>query len=156
MIPKSGTGTITAETPSKTSSMVFVRKLPPKSAKNVSLGPGLWTYVLAERLRSGEYLQPFTPIPGATTWSSTKAASVLSNIILQVGKVWAILENTEMSRSRGVGVHLAFLAPPVGADEPAQGKKAEIAAPEVGRLLGLREPFEDRTRVRLQPERRTT
>ncbi|KAK1522415.1 uncharacterized protein CCOS01_10127 [Colletotrichum costaricense] len=96
MIPKSGTGTITAETPSKTSSMVFV------------------------------------------------------------GKVWAILENTEMSRSRGVGVHLAFLAPPVGADEPAQGKKAEIAAPEVGRLLGLREPFEGRTRVRLQPERRTT
>ncbi|UQC90153.1 uncharacterized protein CLUP02_15684 [Colletotrichum lupini] len=134
MIPKSGTGTITAETPSKTSSMVFVRKLPPKSAKNVSLGPGLWTYVLAERLRSGEYLQPLTSVTSTSGWNQA--------LILDKG------DDLELHQG-------PFLAPPVGADEPAQGKKAEIAAPEVGRLLGLREPFEGRTRVRLQPERRT-
>ncbi|KAK1531787.1 hypothetical protein CPAR01_11436 [Colletotrichum paranaense] len=135
--------------------MVFVRKLPPKSAKNVSLGPGLWTYVLAERLRSGEYLQPFTSVTSTSGWNQALILDKGDDLELHQG-LWAILENTEMSRSRGVGVHLAFLAPPVGADEPAQGKKAEIAAPEVGRLLGLREPFEGRTRVRLQPERRTT
>lgn len=44
-------------------------KKAPKPAKMFHWAPGLWSCMLAERLRSGEYLQPFTSVTSTSGWN---------------------------------------------------------------------------------------